>query len=59
MIRGIHEQLDRLRTSKEFHHLNTRAGLVVEHLGIVRAVVAEELVTCFADFGASAAELGG
>ena len=59
LIRGSHEQIDRLRNSEEFHHLNARGSLLVDRLGVVRAFVGEELGRRFADFGASAAELGG
>jgi hypothetical protein len=58
VIRGSREQIDRLRGSDDFERLNARGGMVVEHLGIVKAYVGEGLQKLFEEFGKQAAELG-
>jgi hypothetical protein len=35
LLRGERERLDRLRGDEEFRRINARAGLVVEHFGVV------------------------
>jgi hypothetical protein len=41
LVKGSDEQLAALRASEEFDRLNTRAGLVVNRLGVVDAVFGE------------------
>jgi hypothetical protein len=43
LLRGSHEQLNDVGGDEEFLRLTTRAGLVVERLGVVRAVLGEGL----------------
>lgn len=43
LLRGTREQLDRLRDHGEFQRLKARAGLVVEHFGVVAAHLGERL----------------
>ena len=43
LLRGTSEQLDQLSGDDEFDRLTTRAGLIVEGLGLVRAALGEEL----------------
>src|SRR5688572_3997716 len=43
ILRGSGESLDRLRASDEFNRLITRAGLVVEGLGVVSAALGDSL----------------
>ncbi len=57
LIRGEPERLQRVRASEEFLRLNNRAGLIVDHLGVVTAFVGDELRRLFADWGTQAAEL--
>lgn len=57
LIHGDQEKLNRLRLSEEFIRLNGRAGLVVEHLGIVTAFVGEELQRQFGEFQAQLSDL--
>jgi hypothetical protein len=58
LVRGDREKLNALRTSEEFLHLNNRAALIVDNLGVITAFIGEELQRQFADFGTQAAELG-
>jgi hypothetical protein len=57
LLRGDQERLSRLRLEPEFIDLNTRAQLVVTHLGVVTGYVGEGLNQLFAGFGKHAAEL--
>jgi hypothetical protein len=43
LLRGTQEGLASLMAEEEFQRMTTRAGLVVEGLGVVRAVLGEEL----------------
>src|SRR5919205_1840502 len=43
LLRGTHEQLNDVGGDEEFLRLITRAGLIVEGLGVVRAVLGEGL----------------
>ena len=43
LLRGSGESLDRMRASDEFNRLLSRAGLVVEGLGVVSAALGESL----------------
>src|SRR5918995_2368277 len=43
LLRGSHEQLDAVGGDEEFLRLTTRAGLVVERLGVVRAALGDDL----------------
>ena len=39
LIRGDREQIDRLRAHEQFRRINTRAGLVVDGLGVIEAYI--------------------
>ncbi|HSI80785.1 MAG TPA: hypothetical protein VK919_09055 [Solirubrobacterales bacterium] len=43
LVRGSQEQIAALRDKDEFDRLNTRAGLIVERLGVVDAALGEGL----------------
>lgn len=43
LLRGSREQIDRLRDHSEFQRINARAGLVVEHFGVIAAHIGERL----------------
>jgi hypothetical protein len=43
LLRGTHDQLNDVGGDEEFLRLTTRAGLIVEGLGVVRAVLGEGL----------------
>jgi hypothetical protein len=43
LLRGSHEQLNEVGGDDEFLRLTTRAGLIIEGLGVVRAVVGDGL----------------
>jgi hypothetical protein len=50
LVKGSTDQIAALRASDEFQRLNTRAGLIVERLGVVDAAVDEgigELVSLY------------
>jgi hypothetical protein len=57
LLHGHREQLEQLRYSDEFQRLNTRAALVVQHLGVVAGFSGEALNRQFASFQEHAAEL--
>ncbi len=39
LLRGSREQLDEVQASSEFERMTTRAGLVVENVGVVHAFI--------------------
>jgi hypothetical protein len=43
LLRGSHEQLNEVGGDEEFLRLTARAGLIVERLGVVRAVLGDGL----------------
>ena len=43
LIRGDRDQIERLRGHEDFRRINTRAGLVVEGLGVIEAYVGSGL----------------
>lgn len=43
LLRGSHDQLNAVGGDEEFLRLTTRAGMIVEGLGVVRAVVEDGL----------------
>ena len=43
LLRGTHDQLNAVGGDEEFLRLTTRAGLVVEGLGVVRAAIGADL----------------
>jgi hypothetical protein len=57
LIRGERDKLDRLRASQEFQRLNTRGGAVVSNLGVVNAVIGEELNRQFGSYESDIADL--
>ncbi len=60
LLRGTREQLDRLRDHDEFKRINARAGLVVEHFGVIAAYIGERLADQMDLYGHEVeAQLGG
>ena len=57
LVRGDRKKLNALRTSEEFIHLNNRAALVVDNLGVINAFIGEGLQRLFADLVTQASEL--
>jgi hypothetical protein len=57
LLRGTHEQLNDVGGDDEFLRLTTRAGLIVEGLGVVRAVLGEGLEQQIGMFQQAAQEL--
>ena len=43
LARGSEEQIEALRDSDELGRLNTRASLIVDHLGVIDAVVGDAI----------------
>jgi hypothetical protein len=43
LLRGSQEQIDAIRNDEEFERLLTRAGFIVDGLGVVNAALGEEL----------------
>jgi hypothetical protein len=43
LLRGSHDQLNEVGGDDEFLRMTTRAGLIVESLGVVRAIVGDGL----------------
>lgn len=58
LLRGAHDQLNEVGGDEEFLRLTTRAGLIVERLGVVRAVVGDGLEPQIALFQEAVGELG-
>jgi hypothetical protein len=59
LVYGERQRLDRLRQSEEFERLMTRAGAVVENLGVVTAYAQEALGRLMGQFQEMAGELAG
>jgi hypothetical protein len=59
LLHGQREQLDELRRSPDFERLVTRAGLIVDRVGVVNAASGEALGRLMGQFQEAAAELGG
>ncbi len=57
LIRGDREKLNALRSSEEFLHMTNRADLLVDNLGIVTALIGEELQRVTTDFQTQVSEL--
>jgi hypothetical protein len=57
LLRGSADQLDQVANDDDFQRLLTRAGLVVEGLGLVRAAIGEGLGTQIGLFQQAVAEL--
>ena len=57
LLRGDEEQLSRLRTDAEFQHNVTRAGLVVNNLGIVGGFIGDNLNRMMGDYQSQIDEL--
>lgn len=57
LLRGSHEQLNEVGGDEEFLRLTTRAGLIVERLGVVRAALGEGLQQQVALFQEATGEL--
>ena len=58
LLRGTHDQLNEVGGDQEFLRLTTRAGLIVEQLGVVRGVLGDGLEQQIALFQEAVGELG-
>jgi len=57
LLRGTQEGLDEVRNSDEFTRILARAGLIIEGLGVVGAVLGEQLGTQMGIYQEQIAEL--
>ena len=58
LLHGERERLDEIRRSPEFEMLLTRAGMIVDRVGVVSAYTGEALGRLMGQFDQAAAELG-
>ena len=59
LLRGERVQLDEIERSPEFERLQTRAGMIVDRVGVVHAYTGEALGRLMGQFEEAAGELGG
>jgi hypothetical protein len=59
LLRGERERLDEIERSPEFERLQTRAGMIVDRVGVVHAYTGEALGRLMGQFEEAAGELGG
>jgi hypothetical protein len=57
LARGTEEQIEALRADEEFERINTRAGLVVERLGVVPVVIGEGLTQAISVYQEAVSDL--
>lgn len=57
LLRGDKDKLAHIRTSEEFERITARGGLIVDHLGIVSAVLGERLMSQISVFNQQVEEL--
>jgi hypothetical protein len=58
LLRGERERLDEVQRSADFELLTTRAGMIVDRVGVVNAFTGEALGRLVGQFQQAAAELG-
>ena len=58
LLRGDREQLDEVQRSTDFELLQTRAGMIVDRVGVVNAYTGEALGRLVGQFQQATAELG-
>ena len=58
LLHGDREQLDAVRRSAEFELLQTRAGMIVDRVGVVNAFTGDALGRLVGHFQEATAELG-
>jgi hypothetical protein len=58
LLRGDREQLDEVQRSADFELLQTRAGMIVDRVGVVNAYTGEALGRLVGQFQQATAELG-
>jgi hypothetical protein len=56
-VRGDRDKLARIRTSEEFERLTARAELVAENVGVVSALLGEQLMSQISVFSQQVEEL--
>jgi hypothetical protein len=59
LLRAEREQLDEIQRSPDFEHIQTRAGLIVDRVGVVNAYTGEALGRLMGQFQQATADLGG
>jgi hypothetical protein len=58
LLRGQREQLDEIERSPEFELFQTRAGMIVDRIGVVNAYTGEALGRLMGQFETATADLG-
>ena len=58
LLRGERERLDEVQRSADFESLMTRAGMIVDRVGVVNAYTGEALGRLMSQFQEATAELG-
>ena len=59
LLRGERERLDEVQRNPDFERLQTRAGMIVDGVGVVNAYTGEALGRLMGQFEEAAAELAG
>jgi hypothetical protein len=59
LLRGERERLDEIQRSPDFERLQTRAGMIVDGVGVVSAYTGEALGRLMGQFEQATAELAG
>ena len=59
LLHAEREQLDEIQRSADFERIQTRAGLIVDRVGVVNAYSGEALGRLMGQFEQASAELGG
>jgi hypothetical protein len=59
LLRAEREQLDEIQRSPDFERIQTRAGLIVDRVGVVNAYTGEALGRLMGQFQQATADLGG
>jgi hypothetical protein len=59
LLHAEREQLDEIQRSPDFERIQTRAGLIVDRVGVVNAYTGEALGRLMGQFEQASAELGG
>jgi hypothetical protein len=59
LLRGERERLDEIQRSQDFERLQTRAGMIVDRVGVVNAYTGEALGRLMGQFEQATSELAG
>ena len=59
LLRGSRDQLDAAQATEEFERMTTRAGLIVENLGVVHGFIGTGLERAMGQYQTAIGDLGG